>query len=246
VSDPTSLAADEELRRRIGGTDIYLLDQILAGRFPPGSRILDVGCGGGRNIAWFLRSGYDVSAIDRDPHAVAALREAARELAPSLPDDRFRAESIESCSFDDASFDAVLAIAALHFVEDDPTFEAQLASVARVLRPGGTLFVRTATSIGIEDRIRPTPGRRSSRVFDLPDGSTRYLLDEAEILARTAALPGELLAPVKTTNVQGLRCMTTWVARKHPTTAGTAAGGGATEARAGTGTGTGADARTEP
>ena len=209
---------DEDLRHRIAGTDIYLLDQILAGRFPKGSRILDAGCGGGRNIAWFLRSGYDVSAIDRDPHAVAALREAARGLAPDSSDDRFRAEPIEACSFQDESFDAVLAIAVLHFASTDAELDAMLASLARVLRPGGTLFIRTATSIGIEDRIRPLPGRASERVFELPDGSTRYLLDEEEILARTAALPGELLAPVKTTNVQGLRCMTTWVARKTGST----------------------------
>ena len=55
---------------------------------------------------------------------------------------------------------------------------------------------------------------RGGRRFLLPDGSERYLVDEALLLDLTERLRGELLDPLKTTIVQDQRCMTTWVLRK--------------------------------
>jgi len=55
-----------ELRKQFGEIDIYLFDQLLRGRVAPGMRILDAGCGAGRNLIYFLRQGYDVFAVDRD------------------------------------------------------------------------------------------------------------------------------------------------------------------------------------
>ena len=79
-----------------------------------------------------------------------------------------------------------------------------------VLKPGGLLFVRLASSIGIEERVERLEGRRHL----LPDGSQRFLVDESFLLALTRELGGILADPLKTTNVQNLRCMTTWVVLK--------------------------------
>jgi tellurite methyltransferase len=62
----------------------------------------------------------------------------------------------------------------------------------------------------MEQRIRRIGGRRCL----LPDGSERYLADEALLLEQTRRLGGALLDPLKTTIVQDQRCMTTWVMRK--------------------------------
>ena len=80
----------------------------------------------------------------------------------------------------------------------------------RLLRPGGLLFARLASDIGMEARMRPLGGRR----FTMPDGSDRYLVNEATLLEWTRVLRGRLLDPLKTTVVQDQRCMTTWVVRK--------------------------------
>lgn len=72
------------------------------------------------------------------------------------------------------------------------------------------LFTRLATSIGLEDRIVPIGSGR----YRLPDGTDRYLVDEATLLSTTERLGGRLADPIKTTNVQGQRCMTTWCVRK--------------------------------
>jgi tellurite methyltransferase len=199
-----------ELRAQFGDIDIYLFDQLLRGRIAPGMRILDAGCGGGRNLVYFLREGYEVFAADADSGAIAAVRRMAAALAPELPADNFRAEPIERMTFPDRFADVVLSSAVLHFANGDDQFDAMVRGTWRTLERGGLLFCRLASSIGIEDRVQVIRGRRCR----LPDGSDRYLVDEPLLVALTRDLGGELLDPLKTTVVQGQRAMTTWVVRR--------------------------------
>jgi SAM-dependent methyltransferase len=198
------------LREQFGEIDIYLFDQLLRGRIAHGVRVLDAGCGGGRNLVFLLREGYDVFGVDTDAGAIDSVRRMATALAPQLPVDNFRVEPIERMTFPDGFADVVLSSAVLHFADGDDQFAAMLGGSWRVLKPGGMLFCRLASSIGIEDRIRAISGRRSR----LPDGSERYLVDEAQLLALTHELGGQLMDPIKTTIVQDQRAMTTWVVRK--------------------------------
>lgn len=199
------------LEAQFGQIDIYLFDQLLRGRIQPGMRVLDAGCGSGRNLVYLLREGYEVFASDRDPAAIRAVRALAASLAPALPETNFRVESTERSTFPDACADVVLSSAVLHFAQDDEQFERMVGEMGRVLKPGGMLFCRLASSIGIEQRVQPIDGRRHR----LPDGSERYLVDEPMLLAITERLGGILLDPLKTTVVQDQRSMTTWVVRKQ-------------------------------
>ncbi len=198
-----------ELIGHLGRIDIYVLDQILRGHIVPGQRILDAGCGGGRNITYLLREGYDVSAVDRSADAVERVRVLVSELAPDLPAEQYQAAAVETLPFEDDEFDVVISCAVLHFAESETHFASMLTEMARVLCPGGLLFTRLASSIGIEDKIELLEGRR----YRLPDGSDRFLVDEPLLLDWTERLGAELLDPIKTTNVQGQRSMTTWVLR---------------------------------
>lgn len=200
-----------DLERQFGPIDIYVFDQLLRGRIRPGMRVLDAACGGGRNLIYLLQSGYEVFATDEDPRAVQAVRHLAASLAPNLPLENFRVEPVERMTFPGAFAEVVLSSAALHFARDDAQFDAMVDEMWRVLKPGGLLFCRLASSIGMEDRMRPLGDRR----FALPDGSERYLVDEAMLMNLTARLGGRLLDPLKTTIVQNQRCMTTWVVRKN-------------------------------
>jgi tellurite methyltransferase len=199
-----------DLDLQFGQIDIYLFDQLLRGRLQPGMRVLDAGCGSGRNLVYLLRSGYEVFGADSDVDAIEAVRVLAATLAPELPGANFRAEAVEEMSFPDAFADVVLSSAVLHFARDDRHFEAMVTEMWRVLKPGGLLFCRLASAIGMETRVRQTVGRR----FLLPDGSERYLVDEALLVELTRRLGGAFLDPLKTTIVQNQRCMTTWVVRK--------------------------------
>jgi tellurite methyltransferase len=198
------------LAEQFGAIDIYLFDQLLKGRIRPGNRVVDAGCGGGRNLVYLLREGYEVFGADADPQAIAEIRRLAAELAPHLPADNFRVEMVEAMSFPDGFADVALSSAVLHFARDDDQFRAMLRGAWRVLKAGGLLFCRLASDIGMEGRFERVAGRR----FRLLDGSERYLVDEAMLLSATAELGGQLMDPLKTTVVQGQRCMTTWVVRK--------------------------------
>lgn len=200
-----------DLLEQFGPIDIYLFDQLLKGRIGRGMRILDAGCGAGRNLVYFLREGYEVFGADLDARAVESTRRLAASLAPDLPADNFRVEAIEEMSFPDGFADVVLSSAALHFARGDDQFLAMVRGTWRVLKPGGLLFCRLASSIGMEHRMRCIGGRR----YLLPDGSERYLVD-AELLGKlTEELGGRMTDPLKTTVVQDQRCMTTWVVRKN-------------------------------
>jgi tellurite methyltransferase len=202
MSDSTAL------RVRFGEIDIYLFDQLLRGRFDARRRVLDAGCGAGRNLPYFLSHGFEVYAADADPHAVAAARDLARAIAPAQAD-RIRQAELDALPWPDGSMDAVVCSAVLHFARERAHFTRMVDELWRVLAPDGLFFARLASSIGIESLIASATGR-----VRLPDGSERFVVDQPLILETTARLGGRLADPIKTTNVQQQRCMTTWVALK--------------------------------
>lgn len=198
------------MREQFGDIDIYLFDQLLKGRLSPGMRVLDAGCGGGRNLVYLLRSGYEVYAVDQSGEAVARVRSLASALAPLLPADNFRVEHVEKMSFADAAFDAVISSAVLHFARDEEHWQGMAREMWRVLRRGGIFFARLASAIGIEGQLEWLGGRR----YRLPDGSERFLVDERMLLRAAESLGGEMLEPLKTVIVQNMRSMSTWCLRK--------------------------------
>jgi SAM-dependent methyltransferase len=200
----------KNIREEFGDIDIYIFDQIQKGRFVPGMTIFDAGCGGGRNIVWFLRNGFDVSAIDVDESAVTRIRELAERLAPELSPENFQVASLGSIPFSDESFDWVICNTVLHFAADRAQFDDWMAELWRVLKPGGMFFARIASSIGIKDLLIPTTNGR----YLMPDGTERFVIDEEILRDSTAKIGGTFIEPIKTTNVENIRCMTTWVLAK--------------------------------
>ena len=195
------------VRELFGEIDIYLFDQILKDRFNNEMSVLDAGCGGGRNLVYFLRSGFRVFAVDQDPQAIEQIGFLAGTLSPDLSLNNFRVASVEEMPFPDERFDVVMSNAVLHFAENRLHFDRMLAEMFRVLKPKGLFFARLASSIGIENLINPIGDGR----YALPDGSERFLVNEKMLTSATEKVGGIWLEPLKTTNVQNLRCMTTWV-----------------------------------
>src|SRR5271154_4502578 len=176
------------LQEQFGQIDIYLFDQLLRGNIAPGMRVLDAGCGFGRNLMYLLREGYEVFGVDSDAQAIHGIQRLVAQTS-GLPAGNFRLEAIEDMSFPDGFADVVLSSAVLHFARDDDHFQAMLRGAWRVLKPGGLLFCRLASSIGIESQIEPVGGRR----FRLPDGSERYLVDEPLLIRLKEELGGRLV-----------------------------------------------------
>ena len=200
------------LQEEFGQIDIYLFDQMLRGNISPGMRVLDAGCGGGRNVQYLLREGYEVFGVDVSAEAVAAVRKMASELAPTLPAENFQVAGVEAMPFPDEFADLVVCHSVMHFAQDEAQLKAMVQGLWRVLRPGGMLFCRLASTIGATPGMafEPVGGRR----FRMSHGPEWLLVDEALLMELTQALDGELVDPLKTTVVQGQRCMTTWVVKK--------------------------------
>lgn len=204
------------LQEHFGQIDIYVFDQILRGNIVPGMRVLDAGCGYGRNLVHLLREGCDVFALDADPDAVHHVRLLSRSLETGLPAENFRVGPIEQMPFPDQFVEVVLCNSVLHFARDDRHFRAMLAELWRVLKPGGMLFCRLGSRIGMDfPRLR-------GNVFKIPDGSEWFLVDQQMLLDLTDEMNAILMDPLKTTIVQDYRCMTTWVLRKRRDRSGAA------------------------
>jgi SAM-dependent methyltransferase len=194
-----------ELRETFGEIDIYLFDQLLRGRFDNRPRVLDAGCGDGRNLRFLLTRGCECFATDRDARAVDLVRRMAATLAPAIPEAHFQVADVDRQPWPNASVDVVVCSAVLHFADDTGHFGRMVLELWRVLAPNGLLFARLASNIGLEALLGPG-GRR----VRLPDGSDRFIVDEPMLMDWTARLGGRLADPLKTTVVQGMRSMTTW------------------------------------
>ena len=197
------------VQEQFGQIDIYVFDQILRGNIGPGMRVLDAGCGYGRNLVHLLREGCEVYALDADPEGVEHVRALAGLLGTGLPAGNFQVGAIERMPFPDGLADVVICNSVLHFARDEAHFGAMLDELWRVLRPGGLLFCRLGSRIGMDfERVRPD-------VYLVGDGAEWFLVDEDMLLDRTEAMDAVLVDPLKTTIVQDYRCMTTWVLRKR-------------------------------
>jgi tellurite methyltransferase len=199
------------LMQLYGNIDIYLFDQLLKGRFDNSKKVLDAGCGGGRNLVYFLQNGFEVHGIDSNPEAIAAVKSLSQSLAPKNPLTNFLVSSVEDLPFKSASFDLGICSAVLHFARNKAHFDQMLRSIWRVIKPGGYLFARLASNIGIESLVQDLGNGQHL----LPDGSERFLVNEQILMDYTDQLNGLLFEPFKTTNVQNLRCMTTWCIQKQ-------------------------------
>lgn len=198
------------LQDLFGNIDIYLFDQLLKGTFDDCKSVIDIGCGYGRNLVYFLRNNYEVFGIDHNAEAIDEVKKVSQHLAPSNPVENFRVALVENMPFENNTFDLAICSAVLHFATNEHHFDEMVRSIWRVVKPAGYLFVRLASDIGIEHLVKSLGNGR----YHLPDGSDRFLVNQQILLNYTKNLNGRLFEPIKTTNVQNLRCMTTWCIQK--------------------------------
>jgi ubiquinone/menaquinone biosynthesis C-methylase UbiE len=198
-----------DLQQQFGQIDIYVFDQILRGNIRPGMRVLDAGCGYGRNLVHLLREGCEIFAADADAAGIEHVRQMSQSLETGLPPKNFQVCRIEQMPFPSEFTDVVICNSVLHFARDMGHFRAMLSELWRVLRPGGMLFCRLGSSIGMDfEQVR-------DHIFIVGDGSHWFLVDEEMLLSLTKEMNAVLVDPLKTTIVQDYRCMTTWVLRKR-------------------------------
>ena len=191
----------------LGNTDIYLIDQIMKNRYLKGNKILDAGCGGGRNMHWFLNNDIKMFGIDSSESAIIILK----SKYPNLPEENLQIAKLEKIPFADGFFDHVICSAVLHFAKDVDHFQLMLSELVRVLKIGGSLFIRMTSILGIEEKVKFL----SDGNYKIPDGSMRFLLTRELLAACLLKYNLGFLEPLKTVNVEDQRCMSTLILIKQ-------------------------------
>jgi len=194
----------KQLNALLQNMDIYLLDQVLKGRITLDMQILDAGCGNGRNSAYLLRQKHYLIGIDSDAEKIRTLQEI-------FPKDDFFVSNIKKMPFKKEQFDFIICNAVLHFAENTTDFFEMMRELFRVLKPNGTLFIRMTSDIGIENNVTEI----KEGVYKIPDGSTRFLLTKKLLKSLSETFLFDFTEPLKTVNVNYLRCMTTLVIKKR-------------------------------
>lgn len=199
-----------QLQSLFGNIDIYLFDQLLKGRIKEGMQVLDAGCGNGRNSRYLIEAGLYLYGADSSVQAIKQIRGLARELAPALPEENFVVADLAKLPYPDQYFDVVICSAVLHFASSEEHFRAIVHELWRTLKPGGMLFCRFSTTIGLENFLQ----HQQERFYLMPHGATWFLADEALLTALEQQLNAFRLEPLKTVLVERQRSMSTWVLQK--------------------------------
>ncbi len=171
----------------------------LVGEYPDPSttRVLDVGCAGGRNAVFLAEKGFDVEALDASAAMVAKTRErVAAILGAAEADRRVRVARMDDLSpAGDGTFDLVVALGLYHCAQSRAEWDRALAETARVMKPGARLLVSVFTP------ETDLTGRGTRAVAGEPDvyegfdsGGRHVLVDAARLdreMARFGLLPVE-------------------------------------------------------
>ncbi len=196
----------KELKSEIEGIDIYLLDQILKERYQQNDVILDTGCGSGRNLKWFYENKFTVYGVDSLESRIEEVKEKYTEQHSN-----FSVQNLDQLQFENHFFDHVICSAVLHFAQNKQQFKRMVAELFRVLKPGGSLFIRMTSNFGIEDKVQSI----SDGVYYLPDTTNRFLLTSDLVAYLKETFSFTYLELLKTVNVNNIRCMSTLVLKKE-------------------------------
>lgn len=192
----------EESIQTFERVDIYVIDQILKGRYQEGQSIFDAGCGGGRNLKWFYQNDFDIFGIDADEEFLSIAKQNYPKAASN-----FTVGTLENLPYDNHSFDHILCCAVLHFAKSETHFTAMFTELVRVLLPKGMILIRMASNIGLD-------GNAPEITYKENGQKGTYYLTRERINQLIKEFNLTLLEPVKTTNVQDERAMTTLVFQK--------------------------------
>jgi tellurite methyltransferase len=150
---------------------------------PRGGTVLDVACGRGRHALLLASAGFEVHAIDRNPEAIAFVRDTAERLELKLAAEVVDLETDPPPSLGESLYDAILVFNYLH--------RPLMPAIRAALKPGGRIFYETFTTRQAER------GHPRNPAFLLKDGELAELLAPFGILrSRDGDIDGRFIASI--------------------------------------------------
>jgi 2-polyprenyl-3-methyl-5-hydroxy-6-metoxy-1,4-benzoquinol methylase len=137
------------LNSALGNADLILVDQILKNRFHKQMRILDAGCGEGRNMVYFIKNDFRIYGIDANADAVKLAKLYCRSLSNTFEVENIQNFAIEQNPFPDHFFDAIICLNVLHSAKNQNDFFLWFEQLIRMLHSGGFLLLSLQSQIGV-------------------------------------------------------------------------------------------------
>lgn len=163
-------------------TAIYSLDECLNSAFAKAQKILDVGCGTGRDLAFLLGNGKDAYGVDPSREMLVAAHQALGVRGFLSEGRLFKGSLPDLGQFAESEFDGVLCSAVLMHLPEEELFDAVYA-LRRILRPGGTLLVSVPVTRNDVDPITRRDG--GGRLFtELPAPKLHLLFERVGFVVR--------------------------------------------------------------
>lgn len=159
-----------DINNYFGDMDLFLMDLILKNKVPTKGRVLDVGCGSGRNGIYFIRNGYEYIGIDRDESQIRLLE----YLAESIEEHSATFHATDLLSFKgEKPYDIIICSQVLHFAADEQVFYQMWDSMQSMLDTGGYLYA------SMDSEMDNLLGKSNdSGLTEFPDGKIRFSLNE--------------------------------------------------------------------
>ncbi len=180
--------------------DQRLLELLSAYRGPAETRILDLGCAGGRNTVVLAEQGFDFHALDTSWAMVERTRErVAASVGREEAERRVTAGAMEDlCRFPPESFDLVVALGLYHNSTCREQWDRALAETARVLKTGGLVLVANFTPRADPKGRGVKPVAGEPYVYEGFDAGPVFLLEADELDAEMARHGLRPVVPSKT------------------------------------------------
>jgi ubiquinone/menaquinone biosynthesis C-methylase UbiE len=157
---------------------------VAAGAFRPAARLIDIGCGAGRNAVPLARAGWRVVGTDLSSAmlATAASRVEAEALSNRMD---LVLAAMESLPFAANTFDFVVAHGIWNLARSERQFRSAVREAARVARPGALLFLFTFSRHTLATNAAPVSGE--SFVFTQFSGDPQCFLTAEQVVTEMAA-----------------------------------------------------------
>jgi SAM-dependent methyltransferase len=172
---------------------------------PAGTRVVDLGCAGGRNTLLLAEGGFDVYAIDASTAMVEHTRQRLTPLfgADGAAGRVWKGRMDDLGAFDEGSIDVVVALGILQSAESAEEWNRTLEQVTRILKVGGRLLVANFAP-GTELMGEPVrPIADTPHVYEAGGTLRFYLLEPAELDADMAGHGLRPIAPTMSVEAAG-------------------------------------------
>ncbi len=136
-----------------------------------GKRVLDAGCGVGRDVEYFLEDGFEPIGIDASRNMIA-------ESKKNVPEGKFKVMDFRKMSFKDNSFDGIWCMASLYHISPKE-LPSVLKEFNRVLGEKGVLYLSVYEGEGEVDVEKAEYGEEARRIYLYEEKEMSEYLEEA-------------------------------------------------------------------